>query len=127
MRFLRRLFAGRAAEDAAPETEQTTSSSPDQHSLVAWIRLYDAEFANEREQVRLFALEDRVMVALETSGIGTYDTNDLERGFFRMHMFGPDADRLVEVVAPLLAEAPPGSYLAKRAGPAGTSEERVEL
>ncbi len=94
---------------------------------MAWLRLSNPELSQEREQMRLFALEDTVMRALDESGVGTYETNDLERGFFRMHMYGPDADRVVEIVAPILASAPPGSYLAKRPGPYGTSEERVDL
>lgn len=97
------------------------------HAVTAWLRLTDPELIQAREQIRMFALEDQVMRALDRSGAGTYDTNDLERGFFRMHCYGPDADRLVDVIQPILATAPPGSYLAKRPGPRGTSEERVEL
>lgn len=99
----------------------------DQQAVIAWLRLSDPELTQAREQMVVFQLADRVMQALDASGAGTYDTNDLERGYFRMYLYGPDADRVVDVVRPILAEAPPGSYLAKRRGPAGTSQERVEL
>lgn len=128
MSFLRRLLGGGASSAEADDGAEVASAGVDQQAVVGWLRLADAELTEGREQTRVFGLEDRVMRALDESGVGTYDTNDLERGYFRMHMYGPDADRIVEVVSPLLVEsAAPGSYLAVRRGPAGTSEERVEF
>jgi hypothetical protein len=121
--FLRRLFARDAEELDAPQEPV----AEDRQSVVAWIRLGDRNFENEREQQKLFELENRVIRTLEGSGIGSYDTNDLVPGFFRMTMLGPDADRIVEVVAPLLRDTPAGSYLAVRRGPSGSSEERFEI
>ena len=136
MSFLSRLLGRRsgtsangAADDAAEGEpgEGTLDPGEHEHAVTVWLRLTDAAFQAEREQARIFVLEDRVMAAVDATGAGTYETNDLERGFFRMRMHGPDADRLLEVVRPLLAEASPGSFIAARRGPAGTSEERVEL
>ena len=142
MGFLSRLFGGRAHDDeqespsGSAAREEEIQGEPEEiidpgsarQSVVAWLRLGDAEFTQEREQIRLFRLADRVMRALEESGVGTYENNDLERGFYRMYLHGPDARAIVEVVEPILREdAPPGSYLATRAGPKGTSEERLEL
>ena len=95
--------------------------------MIAYLKLSDPEFANEREQMRLFGLEDRVMAAVGRSGAGTYEGNYVDRGFFRLYTSGPDADRLVELVRPLLSDAPPGSVLVTRRGPAGTEEERTPL
>jgi hypothetical protein len=94
---------------------------------VVWIGLLHPEFRDDREQARTFALEDRLMAAVDASGTGTFDTNDLQRGSFGMHFLGHDADSMLEVIRPLLGGVPPGSYLAVRRGPPGTSEERVEL
>jgi hypothetical protein len=77
--------------------------------------------------MRLFGLEDRVMSAIDRSGSGTYEGNYVDRGFFRLYASGPDADRLVELIRPLLSDAPPGSVLVIRRGPAGTQEERIPL
>jgi len=121
--FLRRIF-GRAEEETEAPGEPVAD---DRQSVVAWIRLGDPNFENEREQQRLFELENRVMRTLEDSGMGSYDTNDLAPGFFRMTMLGPDADSIVKVVTPLLRDTPAGSYLAVRRGPSGSSEERVEI
>ena len=130
MDALRRLFGGRGTNEEDGEVADDAAVVPvgaDEHSVVVWVRLGDAEFANEREQTRLFELENRVMAAVDTAGCGTYETNDIDRGFFRMHLHGPDADRIVEVVRPVLTGCPPGSYLAARSGPMGTSEERIDL
>jgi hypothetical protein len=121
--FLRRIF-GRTEEDVEGPDEPITE---DRQSVVAWVRLGDRDFENEREQQRLFELENRLMRALEASGEGSYDTNDLAPGFFRMTMLGPDANRIVEIVLPLLRDTAPGSYLAVRRGPSGSSEERLEI
>ena len=124
MGFLRKIF-GRTEEEESEGSEEPIVE--DRQSVVAWIRLGDRDFENEREQQRLFELENRVMRALEASGEGSYDTNDLAPGFFRMTMLGPDADRIVAIVTPLLRATPAGSYLAVRHGPSGSSEERVEI
>jgi hypothetical protein len=125
MGFLRRIFGRNETEDVSEGFEEPIAE--DRQSVVAWVRLGDRNFENEREQQRLFELENRVMRTLEASGAGSYDTNDLAPGFFRMTMLGPDADRIMEIVTPLLGDTPPGSYLAVRHGPSGSSEERVEL
>lgn len=126
MSFLRRIL-GRNDAEAEDSDDSEGPVAEDRQSVVAWVRLGDRNFENEREQQRLFELENRVMRTLEASGAGSYDTNDLAPGFFRMTMLGPDADRIVEVVTPLLRDTPAGSYLAVRRGPSGSSEERMEI
>jgi hypothetical protein len=51
----------------------------------------------------------------------------LEAGYLAIRLVGPDADAMVATIGPLLGEAPPGSYLAVRRGPAGSAEDRVEI
>jgi hypothetical protein len=121
MSFLRRLFGG--GDEPTP-----VQVEPDTRQAVAvLLRLHDPELTSDREQRAVYALEDRLMRSLDESGAGTHETNELERGFLRIQLLGPDADRIVEVIRPLLTEAPPGSYVAVRRGPEGTSEERVDL
>lgn len=143
MSFLRRLLGGaddgrpargRASESAGgPEegllvaSEATFEAWADRQRVTVWLRLADPAFTNEREQVRLFALEDRIMRALDESGAGEHDTNSLEPGFLALRLVGDDADAIVSVIAPLLDDVPPGSYLAVRHGPATSSEQRIDL
>jgi hypothetical protein len=120
---------GQPADDAEwrQSAEATFEAYPDKHRVTLWLRLYDPAFETVREQQRAFALENSLMRALDEAGAGEHDTNSLENGYLAMRMVGPDADAIVTVVAPLLTEAPAGSYLAVRRGPAGTGEDRLEV
>jgi hypothetical protein len=136
--FLRRIFgngdegsgtADGPADDAEwrRSADATFEAHADKHRVTVWLRLYDPSFETTREQQRAFALENRVMRALDDAGAGEHDTNSLERGYLALRLVGEDAEAIVAVVVPLLAEAPAGSYLAVRRGPAGTGEERIEV
>jgi hypothetical protein len=137
--FLKRLFGGgdddagmpggQPADDAEwrQSAEATFEAHADKHRVTFWMRLYDPDFETVREQQKVFALENTLMRELDEAGAGEHDTNSLEKGFMAMRMVGEDADAVVAVVLPLLAEAPEGSYLAVRRGPAGTGEDRIEV
>ena len=139
MGFLKRLFgggddsggasAGQPADDAEwrQSAEATFEAHGDKHRVSVWVRLYDPDFETTREQMNVFALENRLMQALDAAGAGEHDTNALERGYMAMRLVGEDADAIVTTVTPLLADAPEGSYLAVRRGPAGTGEDRLEV
>jgi len=139
--FLKRLFS-RGSDDAGgsgstggptddaewrQSSEATFDAHADKHRVSAWLRLYDPAFETTREQLRIFSLENRLMLALDEAGAGEHDTNSLERGYMGVRLVGEDADAIVEVILPLLSEAPQGSYLALRRGPAGTGEDRIEV
>lgn len=84
----------------------------------------------ERDELaHLFELEDRLLEAVERSGAGEYDGNDTGEGFFTFYMYGSSADRLFDVVAPLLAgfPLPHGSYALKRYGDHGAPEQLIAL
>ncbi|MEX1295670.1 MAG: hypothetical protein AB1Z67_05825 [Candidatus Limnocylindrales bacterium] len=139
MGFLKRLFgggddgggspAGQPADDAEwrQSAEATFEAHADKHRVTFWMRLYDPRFETTREQQKAFALENTLMRALDESGTGEHDTNSLEQGYLAMRMVGQDADAIVAVVEPLVKDAPEGSYLAVRRGPAGTGEDRIEV
>ena len=138
MSFLKRLLGGApdgSARTAAGEepgalleaSDATFELHGDQHRVSVWLRLSDPTFETEREQVRLFLLEDRIMRALQEAGTGEHDTNALEAGFLAIRLVGPDADAIVGTVRPMLGDAPPGSYLAVRRGPTGSAEDRVDI
>jgi hypothetical protein len=130
MGLLRRFFgSGSGEQDAQSATSDDDEGEelPDERPRVtAWIRLGDPSFTNEREQQRVFQLENRVIKAVEDAGAGTYDTNELINGAFGMRLVG-DPDRLLALVRPLLRDEPAGSYLTVRTGGPNASEERVEI
>jgi len=139
--FLRRWLSGSdsslglasaeavSGDDAEWRTarEATFDACADRQRVSLWLRLLDADFETAREQQRIFALENRLMRALDEAGAGEHDTNSLERSFFAVRLVGDDADAIVRVVLPLLTDVPRGSYLAVRRGPAGVAEERIEV
>ena len=139
MGFLKRLFGGGddgtgtpgvpPADDAEwrQSAEATFEAHADKHRVTFWMRLYDPDFETTREQQRVFAMENALMRALDETGAGEHDTNSLEKGYMAMRMVGEDADAIVTVILPLLAEAPEGSYLAVRHGPTTTGEDRIEV
>lgn len=140
MSFLRRLLGGpsdtaggsgdiigRDEEGLLVAGEATFDLHAARHRVTVWLRLLDPSFESPREQQRVFALENAVMRALDAAAAGEHDTNSLERGFLAVRLVGDDADAIVTVVAPLLVDTPPGSYLAVRRGPAGTAEDRLEV
>lgn len=138
MGFFKRLFggggdgagpSGQPADDAEwrQSAEATFEAHADKHRVTFWMRLYDPAFETTREQLRVFALENALMRALDEAGVGEHDTNSLEKGYMAMRMVGEDADAIVAVILPLLDDAPDGSYLAVRRGPAGTGEDRLEV
>ncbi len=118
---------GQPGDDAEwrQSAEATFDAHADKHRVTFWMRLYDPSFENMREQQKVFATENTLMRALDEAGAGEHDTNSLEKGFMAMRLVGDDADAIVAVVLPLLADAPEGSYLAVRRGPAGTGEDRI--
>ena len=115
MGFLKRLFGGgdgagpdgQPADDAEwrQSAEATFEAHADKHRVTFWMRLYDPGFETMREQQRVFALENELMRALDEAGVGEHDTNSLEKGYMAMRFVGPDAQAIVAVLVPLLAEA----------------------
>jgi hypothetical protein len=140
--FLRKLFSGGSDDAGSAESasggpaddaewlsasETTFDAANERHRVTIWMRLYDPVFETTREQLKVFALENEVMRALEENKVGEHDTNSLEKGFMAMRLIGDDADAIVAVIMPFLADVPEGSYLAVRHGPAKTGEDRIEL
>lgn len=80
---------------------------------------------------RLFALEDRLETAISAAHAGEYDGNEIATdgsdGF--LYMYGPDADRLFDVIRPIL-EAEPftrGADVVKRYGAPGDGVHEAKL
>ena len=55
----------------------------------------------------MFELEDQLIAAIESADAGEFDGNEVatDGSDGTLYMYGPDADRLFEVVRPVLAAA----------------------
>ena len=103
-----------------------------EHAVIVHLPLSDGDFGKPEERESLFALDQRLEEAVERSGAGEFDGNEFGSGECVFYIYGPDADRLFEVVEPLLKghAVAAGGYAIKRYGAADDSfarETRVEL
>lgn len=73
---------------------------------------------------RLSALENKIMGALARSNAGEYDGNQMATDGSNglLYMYGPSADRMLQVVEPILTTADfmRGAQVTKRYGPPGS-------
>lgn len=105
-----------------------TSTSSEQ-ALLVLLKFSDNASGTPKERQDFRGLEDRVMNAIDTEGVGEYDGNDAGQGWYTLYAYGASADRLAEVVVPIVqaAKPPPGSYAVKRYGPPGSREVRIDI
>jgi hypothetical protein len=97
-----------------------------QQALIITIPLTNG---SKEEKRRLLKLEDEVINAINRSRAGEYDGSDEGDATFTMYAYGPSADKLFDVVQPVLAKyrLPTGSEALKRYGTPGAKEERIPL
>lgn len=112
----------------ASANDQASNGSVEQ-ALIVTIPLSDGKSGKHDEVQRLFKLEDELMKAIEDSGVGEYDGNEIGEGTFTMYAYGPSAKKLLDVALPVLAKyrLPPGSRAVKRYGKPGAKEERIPI
>ncbi len=89
----------------------------------------DGIAAEEGFGERVYALEDRLIVAIEARGAGELDGDEFGESGCVILMYGPDAEGLWEAIAPVLETErfAAGSHAIKRYGGPGAREERVDL
>lgn len=98
-------------------------------AVIVRLRLSGDEFGEWEEREAAYAIEDRLIAALEGTGSGEFDGHEFGGGFATLYMYGPSADRIATVVLSSLAglEHRAGSVVIKRFGPPGSFEEIVPL
>jgi hypothetical protein len=101
----------------------------EEQAVLVFIKLGGDAFPVPSEREALLALEERVDRAIQGSNLGEFDGNEIGEGYWRLYSYGPSADRLSEIVIPILSKwpVPAGSYLLKRLGGPGAAEERIDL
>lgn len=125
MNWFSRLFAQPKTDGAAPA----------EHAVILWITYEalpngmpaDVEVVN-----RMHQLQHRLESATKTAGVGDLDGDEFGGGGCSIYMYGPDADALWAVIAPILEHErfPKGSHATRRYGSARGSnarEDRVNL
>ena len=115
MKFLRwftTLFgiAATSVSVAAPPSAQNP-----EHAVIVHFNY------GSKDLTRLFALEEKLEAAIIKAGVGEYDGNEVatDGSDGNLYMYGPDADKLLQVVKPILEATPfmRGAKVKKRYGP----------
>lgn len=132
------LFALVACKSAPPTTREpskTEASHKEEGSALTGDHAVLVEFQFDDSSIdAVAALEEQLRAAIESASVGEYDGNELavdgsRQG--RLYMYGPSADRLFDVVRPVLEASSlmKGAIAIKRYGPpaAGVREVRVAL
>jgi len=78
---------------------------------------------------QLEALEDQLQSAITAAGAGEFDGNEIGQGELTLYMYGPDAEKLFTVVAPVLrhTKLTQSGVASVRSGPPGSATREVRL
>jgi hypothetical protein len=92
--------------------------------IAAYFKLSAPNFGTIDEVKEIHKFAGQLAEAIEASGVGVYDGDEFGEGGCGLFMYGPDADRLFDVVYPLLSswEKMRGGRIIKRYGQPGRSE-----
>ena len=94
--------------DAAP-SETTTAiaeASPQLEDLVLVVFSLDAEFGDESTLEEMWPIEDRAIGALEASGLGYIDGNEIGASEYALYFYGTDREALWRLLEPIMRDAP---------------------
>ena len=96
------------------------------HAVLIHLKLQHGEFGSTEEREAIHALEDELSDAVEDAGVGEFDGDDFGNGESILYMYGPDADKLFDVIQTLLQRSPltKGGYVIKRYGEAEDEDAR---
>ncbi|MGJ5180952.1 hypothetical protein ACQR16_28740 [Bradyrhizobium oligotrophicum] len=103
-----------------------------EQAVIAYIPLREGSFGSKRECAEIADLTAKLQQAIDHHGVGEFDGDEFGGGRCVLFMYGPDADQLFGVIAPILKAFPltRGSIVIKRYGEAKNPdavEVRVDL
>lgn len=97
---------------AVPEVAPSQSgnavaeTSPYLEDLVLVVFALDAEFGNDSTLKQMWAVEDRAAAALESSGAGYIDGNEIGASEYALYFYGTDREAMWQVLEPIMRDAP---------------------
>lgn len=80
--------------------------SASEQAVIVHYELSDDEFGSADEREAVYALEDRLMAAIDAKGAGELDGNEFGGGEVVLYAYGPDALRLFAVMESTLRAFP---------------------
>jgi hypothetical protein len=81
------------------------------------------------ENYDLSALESQIISAIEGTGLGEYDGNEMGPGGASLYLYGPKAEKLYERVESILKAHPlcRSAQITIRQGPPGATQRQITL
>lgn len=122
MNFFSELFK------KTPPAEVTNDQNEAEQALIVFF-----EYLGGLDLTPLFELEDELEKAIQENNAGEYDGNEIatDASDGRLFMYGPDADRLLEIAKPILEKSDiiknVVATLRYRPAEEGTREREVKL
>jgi hypothetical protein len=112
--------------------DKKESSAPaPEHAVIVHYSLSGEELGSVQEREAIFALEDRLIRAIEAADAGEFDGNEFGGGEAVLYAYGPDADALFRAMEQDLRAFParPAHALLRFGGPAdpGGIQRRIDL
>lgn len=100
-----------------------------EQGVVVHLDLHGGEFGSQEERDSVHRLTDRLAGAVARTKAGDYDGDGFGGGKCHLYFYGPDADRLMSTIAPILNGSAlcNGGHAVKHYGPPGARSERVAL
>ncbi|SIT78756.1 hypothetical protein SAMN05880545_1927 [Microbacterium sp. RU33B] len=81
-------------------------TSPYLEDLVLVVFALDTEFGDDSTLEQMWAVEDRAAAALETSGSGYIDGNEIGASEYALYFYGTDREDVWQVLEPIMRDAP---------------------
>ena len=100
-----------------------------QQALLVYLKLSDDDIGAEEEESAILALELGMERVVRETGVGSSDWHEVGGGYYKLFLYGRDAEKLFGTVLPALLCFPamPGSFAAIRYGGPDARVRRVEL
>lgn len=91
-------------------------SNPKLEELLIFLQFPKGALDNEKKLDAVFDLEDILTQTVELNGVGDFDGNEFCEDTVTFFIYGKDANKIQEVLAPIIEKVPylQGSYIFKK-------------
>ena len=110
-------------------SEMKPAKTDGKQSVVIHLKLSNSKFGTKEEIAAMGALETQLQKIVADAKVGKLDGNEIGQGEYEIFIYGPDADKLFDVVKPTLNKSPltNGATVVKQHGGEGAPEDKVVL
>lgn len=102
-----------------------------EHAVIARYRLAEEGFGGHSQRAAIRQAQELLISLIDRAGVGEFDGNEFGNGAVALYAYGPDADALYGVMAPVLRDLAfrPAHVVLRYGSAADTSvsERRIDL